>query len=230
MRSSVETYPRAAVERAMKVQEAILRAMARKLTWFQEAEVLGISDRQIRRWRERYQEHGYDGLMDRRRGDPAKSVCLWSRLSRLWGFTGERYFDRNVRHFDEKLREEHGFEQSYTWVKLVLQGAGLVAKARKRGVHRRRRERRPLPGRLLHIDGSRQALPAAHVDHRGHEPHPFIGGLVAQIAGLLFKRLMIKRIGGFHIVAGFGRCPPAYTSRWRTASGQMPPIPPPGNK
>ena len=66
----------------------------------------------------------------------------------------EKYFDLNVRHLHEKLREEHGIELSYTWVKLALQGAGLVKKARKRGVHRKRRPPRPLPGMLLHLDGS----------------------------------------------------------------------------
>jgi transposase-like protein len=70
MRTGVDVYPRAAVERAMKVQEVILLAMAQKLTWHQAAEIIGISDRQMRRWRERYEEHGYDGLMDRRRGVP----------------------------------------------------------------------------------------------------------------------------------------------------------------
>jgi hypothetical protein len=67
----------------------------------------------------------------------------------------EKYFDLNVRHFHEKLQQEHGIRLSYTWVKQALQGAGLVRVARRRGVHRRRRERRPLPGMLLHIDGSR---------------------------------------------------------------------------
>jgi hypothetical protein len=71
------------------------------------------------------------------------------------GLYRENYFDLNVRHFHEKLVAEHGIDLSYSWVKQALQGAGLVAKARKRGVHRRRRERRPLPGMLLHIDGSR---------------------------------------------------------------------------
>jgi hypothetical protein len=65
------------------------------------------------------------------------------------------YFDLNIRHFHEKLSEEHGIELSYTWVQKALQGAGLVARGKKRGKHRRRRERRPLPGMLLHIDGSK---------------------------------------------------------------------------
>ncbi len=102
----MDSYPKAAVERAMKVQDVMLQAMAKKITWWQAAEILGISDRHMRRWRERYEQEGYNGLMDRRRGKP-------------------------------------------------LQGAGLVARGRKRGVHRKRRPRRPLPGMLLHIDGSR---------------------------------------------------------------------------
>ena len=68
---SVDSYPKAAVERAMKTQEVILRAMAKKITWWQAAEILGISDRQMRRWKERYEEEGYDGLMDRRCGKPS---------------------------------------------------------------------------------------------------------------------------------------------------------------
>ena len=63
MQRSMESYPRAAVERAMKVQEVILRAMGKKITWWQAAEIIGISERQMRRWRERYEEHGYDGLI-----------------------------------------------------------------------------------------------------------------------------------------------------------------------
>ena len=155
MQGSVETYPRAAVERAMRVQEVILRAMAKKITWWQAAEIIGISDRQMRRWRERYEEHGYDGLMDRRRGLPSSKRVPLKQVEEVLGLYRERYFDLNVRHFHEKLGEEHGIELSYTWVKQALQGAGLVAKARQRGVHRRRRERRPVPGMLLHIDGSR---------------------------------------------------------------------------
>jgi transposase len=150
----VETYPRAAVERAMKVQEVILRAMAKKITWWQAAEIIGLSDRQMRRWRERYEARGYDGLMDRRRGQPSQKRVPMEQAEQVLGLYREKYFDLNVRHFHEKLGEQHGIDLSYTWVKQALQGAGLVARARKRGVHRRRRERRPVPGMLLHIDGS----------------------------------------------------------------------------
>jgi transposase len=151
----MDFYSKAAVERAMKVQEVILRALAKKITWWQAAEILGISDRQMRRWRERYEEFGYGGLFDRRRGRPSPKRVPLATVEQVLGLYRERYFDLNVRHFHEKLGEEHGIGLSYTWVKAALQGAGLVARSRQRGVHRKRRERRPLPGMLLHIDRSR---------------------------------------------------------------------------
>jgi len=149
------SYSMAAVERAMKVQEVMLRAMAKKITWWQAAEIIGISDRQMRRWRERYEEFGYDGLFDRRRGQPSPKRVPLATVEQVLGLYRDRYFDLNVRHFHEKLQEQHQIRLSYTWVKLALQGAGLIARGRKRGVHRKRRPRRPLPGMLLHIDGSR---------------------------------------------------------------------------
>jgi len=138
----------------MKVQEVILRAMAKRMTWWQAAEVIGISDRQMRRWRRRWEKFGYDGLLDRRRGRPSLRRVPLELGERVLALYGEKYFDFNVRHFHEKLREHHGIALSYTWVKRALQGAGLVRKQGRRGVHRRRRPRRPLPGMLLHLDGS----------------------------------------------------------------------------
>ncbi len=152
---SMAAYPRAAMERAMKVQDVMLQAMAKKITWWQAAEILGISDRHMRRWRERYEEEGYNGLFDRRRGKPSHRRVPVATVEKVFALYREKYFDLNVQHFHEKLQAEHGIELSYTWVKQALQGAGLVGRGRKRGVHRKRRERRPLPGMLLHIDGSR---------------------------------------------------------------------------
>ena len=143
------------MERAMKVQEVILQAMAKKITWFQAAEIIGISDRHMRRWRERYEEGGFRGLFDRRRGKPSPKRVPMAVLERVLELYREKYFDLNLRHFHEKLGSEHQIGLSYSWVKGVLQGAGLVARGRQRGVHRKRRPRRPLPGMLLHIDGSR---------------------------------------------------------------------------
>ncbi len=151
----MDSYPKAAMERAMKVQDVMLQAMAKKITWWQAAEILGISDRHMRRIRERYEEEGYNGLLDRRRGKPSRRRVPLATVEKIFALYREKYFDLNVQHFHEKLAAEHGIELSYSWVKQALQGAGLVGRERKRGVHRKRRARRPLPGMLLHIDGSR---------------------------------------------------------------------------
>lgn len=147
-------YSEAAVERTMKIQEVILRAMAKELSWLQAAQIIGITDRQMRRWRRRYEAWGYDGLFDRRKGKPSPRRVPVETVEKVLGLYRDKYFDLNVRHFHEKLQEGHDIHLSYAWVKLALQGAGLVAKGRKRGVHRKRRPRRPLPGMLLHLDGS----------------------------------------------------------------------------
>jgi transposase len=148
-------YTDTAWERAMKIQDVILRAMAKTITWWQAAEIIGISDRSMRRWKQRYEEYGYDGLLDRRCRKPSPKRVPLKLAEEVLRLYGDRYADLNVRHFHEKLREVHGIELSYTWVKQALQGAGLVKGGRKRGVHRKRRPRRPLPGMLLHLDGSR---------------------------------------------------------------------------
>ena len=129
--------------------------MAKKITWWQAAEIIGVSARTMRRWRERLEQDGYDGLADRRKGMVSPKRVSLAVCEQVLSLYRERYFDLNMRHFHEKLREEHGIELSYTWVQKALQGAGLVAKRSKRDTHRRRRPRRPLPGMLLHIDGSK---------------------------------------------------------------------------
>lgn len=147
-------YSQAAVERAMKIQEVMLRAIAKKITWWQAAEILGLSCRQMRRWKRRYEQHGYNGLFDHRWGRPSPKRVPLETVERVLLLYREQYFDFNVRHFHEKLKAEHNIQLSYTWVKKALQGAGLVKKTRKRRVHRKRRERRPLSGMMLHIDAS----------------------------------------------------------------------------
>src|SRR5437773_514441 len=145
----------AEMERMMKLQDVLLKAMARKITWWAAAEIIGVSDRTMRRWRQRLEKHGYSGLRDRRKGKASFRRVPLETVEQVLELYREKYFDLNMRHFHEKLREEHHIELSYTWVQQALQGAGLVAQRRKRGPHRRRRPRRPMPGMLLHIDGSK---------------------------------------------------------------------------
>src|SRR6201984_2858752 len=126
------SYSKTAVEGAMKIQEVILRAMAKKITWWQAAEILGFSDRHVRRIRERYQEFGYESMFDKRRGQPSPKRVPMATVEKVLALYRDKYFDLNVRHFHEKLREQHEIDLSYTWVKSVLQGAGLVARQRER--------------------------------------------------------------------------------------------------
>ena len=109
----------------------------------------------MRRWRERMGEHGYAGLGDRRKGKVSFRRVPLATVEEVLRLYREVYHDLNVRHFHEQLGEKHAIELRYTWVQQALQGAGLVARGRKRGKHRRRRPRRPLIGMLLHIDGSK---------------------------------------------------------------------------
>jgi transposase len=145
------------MERAMKVQEVLLRAMSGQIKWHQAAEILGTSERSVRRLRMRLEKEGYDGLYDRRLKRPSPKRVPLATVEKVLGLYREEYFDYNVQHFHEKLVEEHGITLSYTWVKTALQAAGLVAKRKKRGGHHKRRPRRPLPGMLIHIDGSTHA-------------------------------------------------------------------------
>jgi transposase len=139
----------------MKLQDVLLKAMAKKISWVEAAEIIGVSCRSMRRWRERLEQEGYSGLADRRKGKPSDKRVPLAQVEEVLRLYKETYYDLNIRHFHEKLREKHSIRLSYTWVQKALQGAGLVARGKKRGQHRRRRERRPLPGMLLHIDGSK---------------------------------------------------------------------------
>jgi transposase len=157
VKDTEEQIPAAEMERMMKIQDVILKAMAGKLRWWEAAEIIGVTDRTMRRWRERYQEHGYSGLWDHRKRSPSPKRIAVEVLEKVLQLYREKYFDFNVQHFHEKPDEEHGIKQSYTWVKTALQEAGLVERRKKRGSHRKRRPRRPLPGMMLHIDASEHA-------------------------------------------------------------------------
>jgi transposase len=148
------SYPDAAWERAMTVQEVLLKALSGELHWFQAADILGMSPRTLRRWRERYEEHGYVGLVDKRLHRPSARRVAAPEVARLLRLYRERYAGFNVRHFHQIVRREHRVTVSYSFLKQTLQTAGLVKKHRARGRHRRRREPRACFGELLHLDGS----------------------------------------------------------------------------
>ena len=148
-------YPLGAVERAMKVRDVILQALGGKLTWLQAADILGRSPRSMRRLRLKFERYGVDDLYDRRRRTPSPKRAPVAEVQRLLALYRGRYQGFNVRHFHQIVRREHQVGFCYAFVKKALQAAGLVAKQRPRGRHRRRREPRACFGELLHLDGSR---------------------------------------------------------------------------
>ena len=102
------------MERMIEVQEVLLRAMAKKITWWQAAEIIGVSARTMRRWRERLEQDGYGGLADRRKGVVSPKRVSLAVCEQVLSLYRDRYYDLNMRHFHEKLQEEHGIELSYT--------------------------------------------------------------------------------------------------------------------
>lgn len=150
-------YAAAAVERAMKVQQVIMQALSGTITWLQAAEILGLEPRSVRRWRARFEAGGPVALYDRRRQRPSRRQAPALEVQRILRLYRERFAGWNVRHFYRFARRDHAVRLSYSFVKLALQEAGLVRKARARGRHRRRREPRACFGELLHLDGSPHA-------------------------------------------------------------------------
>jgi hypothetical protein len=144
----------------LRFEEAMERCRKRRLTAEEAGELLGMSGRHFRRLLVRYEEEGADGLRDRRLGKPsprgpsAHGLDPWrappADLTRMQILYQERYRDFTVKHFHEQLQKRHNYTLGYTVTRLALQAAGLVGKSKRRGgTHRKKRERRPLPGMLL---------------------------------------------------------------------------------
>jgi transposase len=143
--------------RRMRFSDLLDRTEAKELTQAAASELLGINVRTFQRWSERYEAEGDDGLVDRRMGRRSPRRAPEEELERMLGLFRDKYADFTVKHFHEQLRKRHGYVLGYTVTKLALHAAGLVRKAPKRSAHRKKRPRRPLPGMLVHQDGSRHA-------------------------------------------------------------------------
>jgi len=138
----------------MTRKEVIVRAIDGRLTWIAAAEILGITARHMRRLKRMYERRGYGGLVDQRGIRPRRRRIPVKAIERLCRLRRERYADFSIQHFWEHATEKHGLKLSYTWTRLVLQAAGLAPKLPARGKYRRKRERRPLVGMLVHLDAS----------------------------------------------------------------------------
>jgi len=138
----------------MRFEEAYGGWQERRLTQEEAARLLGVCARTFRRYVDRFEEEGLDGLADKRLEQVSARRAPVDEVVRTEALYRERYGGWNVKHFYSFYRREHAGTRSYTWVKNTLQRAGLVAKAPGRGKHRRRRERAPVVGMMMHQDGS----------------------------------------------------------------------------
>lgn len=143
--------------RDMRVQEAVARAMTGLISWKDVEGILCCSARHVRRIRAKCVLEGIEGLRDKRAGRRMPQRISDATIREIMQLREARYFDFNIQHFSEKLREGHGISVSYSYVKRLLQTTGLAEKAEARGKHRRKRQRRPLKGMMMHMDGSRHA-------------------------------------------------------------------------
>ena len=141
--------------RMIKFVSVLSRYEAAELSQLEAAELLGMSERTFRRWPDRYEEDGEAGLLDRRLGRASGKRVPVDRSEEVEALYRTRYGGFTAKHFHEHLVKDHRFTWGYTWTKTFLQSKGLLAKAKRRGAHRRKRQRRPLPGMMLHQDGSR---------------------------------------------------------------------------
>src|SRR5829696_4652857 len=148
--------------RMLKLRDVLGRWEAGSLSQLEAAEVLGMSERTFRRWTRRFEEEGEDGLLDRRLGRRSGRAVPREEADAIAALYRESYAGFTVKHFHEHLVRDHGFGWGYTWTKTYLQNRGLVAKAPRRGAHRRRRPRRPLIGMMLHQDASKHVWLDGH--------------------------------------------------------------------
>src|SRR6201981_468432 len=140
--------------RAMTRREVITKAIAKRLSWIQAAEIIGIKPRQMRRIRWRVEHYGLEAVMDQRGGRPRRKRIKAGTIELLCRLKGEIFPDFSLRHFYEHVTEKHGVKVSYNWLRLMLQEAGVVQREPARGKYRRQRERRPMVGMLVHLDAS----------------------------------------------------------------------------
>jgi transposase len=143
--------------RMQKFRDILSRWERKDLSALEAAEILGVSERQFRRYRRRYEEQGLDGLLDRRLGKASVRRVPVDKIAWMLGQYRTHHLGWNVKHFHEHIRQQHGFGWGYTWTKTQLHTAGLVERAARRGAHRRKRPRKPCEGMMLHQDGSRFA-------------------------------------------------------------------------
>ena len=140
--------------RFMRFEELYERRLGGRLTVLEAADILGVCERTFRRWSEKFEDSGAAGLADKRLGRSAHNSAPVDEILEMLTLFETKYFDFNVSHFHQKFQTVHGSTRSYNWTKNQLQKAGVVRKEKSSGKHRLKRTRKPLPGMMLHQDGS----------------------------------------------------------------------------
>ena len=140
--------------RKMRFEDTYEACQAKRLTQVEAAQILGISERSFRRYILRYEAEGLDGLTDWRISQVSHRRAPVDEVMSLNGLYEKRYLGWNVKHFHQFYQREHDGKRSYSWVKNQLQTTGLVKKAKKKGVHRKKRERSAMEGMLIHLAAS----------------------------------------------------------------------------
>jgi len=149
-------YPPSQWERTMQIQEVFQKASHQAITWREAAQILGVDERTLRRWKHTVEESGFQALLDRRTRRPSPRRAPERIRNTVIGLYRDLYREWNVKHFHEQLLKR-GIKYSYAWTKDLLQETRLVDKVRKRNKHRKKRPRKPLVGMMIHIDGSEHA-------------------------------------------------------------------------
>lgn len=214
-------------EQAMRRIDVIRRALAGELTWWRAASICGLSIRHMQRLRERYEKFGIDGLEDRRTGREPFSRIGKEVVEELCRLKKEMYPDFSIRHFHEFVTERHKLRISYSWTRIILQARGLADPAARRGKYRRRRERRPMVGMMMHCDGS------THEWIAGLPPQDLVIMLDDATTGIGYARFwrqegtMSTLHAVQHVVQRSGRFCEFYTDRGShfcrtTSAGQSP--------
>ena len=172
----------------MRFVDILGRYKAAEFNQLEAAALLGVSERTFRRWQARYEEDGEAGLVDRRLGKASGKRVPVDREQEVEALYRQRYAGFRAKHFHEHLVKDHGFAWGYTWTKTFLQARGLLSKAPRKGAHRRKRERRPLPGMMLHQDGSR------HVWLEGQPALDLIATL-DDATGAIYSAILVEEEG-----------------------------------
>ena len=137
----------------MRFEEAYDGWRSHRLTQEEAAMILGISDRSFRRYVDRFEESGLDGLADKRLTQVSHRRAPVDEVVALVDLYNSRHQGWNVSHFHDWYSKQGG-TRSYTWVKDQLQQAKAISKSKRKGIHRKRREASAIPGMMIHQDGS----------------------------------------------------------------------------